>query len=704
MSDFTSKYNGYLGIPNEGSGIRVRLENETDNIEYSTSGENLTDFLDNLYQHAHQSLDSVYAHLINYSNPHHVTAEQLGSVTLANDEVISGNKTFVGSVVLNNVSFPNGITLDSDTVFTGDGSGLTNLSIPNLVYTNKQNQMINGSLVLNSDDEASFLEIGQYDGAIRLSKSNNGSFISITSNDNKSICVDTNSVVGNYDESNTDAIGVSWTVPNMTGKLDFVDKNNINVTPNNAIITLGVNNISPLYQYPISLGSTNSPWNNIYGNNIYLGSSTSMTQSTLHINSSVFASSNMVCTNQQGGSSGIIKLAGMGFFQVDMGSSPPTGSTDVYKNITFASSQINKDTLNVDRTLQNNSISLSWKINDNKAIKSGISFTETGVSPIFNGFVDLGDSNHQWKKIYSDNLVVNNISINGTDLDTKLNNLTPELPANLVYTDAEKTQNISSSISIIKDGGSFLLSDNNKGGYIVQNTNNNSPCISLVSHLSNTISSSFKMNRDSSNTGTFLASWRIPGQQIDKRNVDGTFTNQGASPFAYMFFTNGSVNPDGNYPINLGTENNRWHNVCTAILNAESIVIDGKDLTNFVKDTMSSELEIIKQRIDAGDAKTIEELKSYTNNSIFTLSNEVDTKINNIDTSVALTQEIKSYIDEVVTQKCSGIITAVTLSSESTNNDNIMTVDTNSDITDRSVYSDIMPYTSASLLKLTKEV
>ena len=31
-NNYTSKYHGYLGIPGEGDGIRVFLDNETDNL------------------------------------------------------------------------------------------------------------------------------------------------------------------------------------------------------------------------------------------------------------------------------------------------------------------------------------------------------------------------------------------------------------------------------------------------------------------------------------------------------------------------------------------------------------------------------------------------------------------------------------------------------------------------------------------------
>lgn len=703
MSDFTSKYNGYLGIPNEGSGIRVRLENETDNIEYSTTGENLTDFLDNLYEHSHQSLDNVYDHLNDYSNPHHVTAEQIGAVTLENDEIITGNKSFIGKITINDVSFPNGIVLDSNTKIVGDGSALTNVSIPNLVYNNLPLQSMNGSLILNNNSSTSFLQIGDHNGSITLVKDNNGSFVSIT-NSTKSITIDTNSIVGDHTTSKNDSIGIAWVVPNVSEKLAHIDRNGISKRPSNGTITIGPDNISPLDQYPISLGTNDSPWKSLYSNNIYLGSNGSNESSSLTIESSQSSSDSIFCSNITG-SSKISRYVDSVSYSVNLCSIQNDSSNDVSKVIQLTTKSYNNDTKLIDNSTNNNSISMAWNIGNAQTINSGISFTETGVSPIFNGFVDLGDNINRWRNIYSDNLTVNNISINGVDLDTKLNSLTPELPSNLVYTDSEKPQSLSSSLSIINDNGSFTVGNQNNGAYVLIETNkNNNPTIALTSHLNDRISSRFELKRDTSNTGTFLAYWQIPNQSIDKRNSNGTFTNQGASPFAYAFFTNGAITPDENYPISLGTVNNRWHNVCTAILNAESIVIDGKDLTKFVKDTMSSEIEIIKERIEAGNTSSFTEMRDYIDTSIQTLSSDVDEKISNIDTSVVLTDEIKQYIDDIVIKKCEGITTSIAISSQMTNDENnIVQIDTTIDSDNVDVYTDNYIYEKSQFVKIVKE-
>lgn len=157
-NDYTSKYHGYLGIPGEGDGIRVFLDNETDNLIYNTTNENLTDFLDRI----RNDIDNIIApsndHITDYDNPHRVTAKQTGAVSLTENETILGEKSFSGFVTMNELSA---------TKISGDGSGITNISSNNIVGLNNMSDItINSISSSNNSNTTMTFE----NGAITLSK------------------------------------------------------------------------------------------------------------------------------------------------------------------------------------------------------------------------------------------------------------------------------------------------------------------------------------------------------------------------------------------------------------------------------------------------------------------------------------------------------------------------------------------------------
>lgn len=158
MSDYTSEYHGYLGIPGEGDGIRLFLDNETDNLTYNTTNENLTDFLDRIRYDVDNILAPSNDHITDYDNPHRVTAKQTGAVSLTENETIFGEKIFNGFVTINELSA---------TKITGDGSGITNIPSSSIVDLNNMTDITVNSIKSTSSSDT---VMNFTNGAITLSE------------------------------------------------------------------------------------------------------------------------------------------------------------------------------------------------------------------------------------------------------------------------------------------------------------------------------------------------------------------------------------------------------------------------------------------------------------------------------------------------------------------------------------------------------
>jgi hypothetical protein len=147
MSDYTSKYNGYLTVADsKGEEYRVYLETDSDAIIYSSTEESLTDVIDDLLFKLQSMTNPIGAHTGNTNNPHKVTADQVGAVSLYSDQVVEGSKTFVGDVTINNLIAEN---------ISGNGSGITNIQASNIVGWTDMENNINILLSAVSDAEDS---------------------------------------------------------------------------------------------------------------------------------------------------------------------------------------------------------------------------------------------------------------------------------------------------------------------------------------------------------------------------------------------------------------------------------------------------------------------------------------------------------------------------------------------------------------------
>ena len=379
MSDYTSKYHGYLGIPNEGSGIRIYLENETDSVEYTTTGENLTDFLDNLYGYTHGSLDNIVLHMNDYNNPHHVTSEQVGAVSLTNDEIISGNKSFTGKVVFSDASFNQNISLENEYTFSGNGAGLTNLYIPNLVYTNEHLQKINGSLTLSNNGDVSSISVEKNGISSKITVSDNGSMLLITGSNNKEFIIDTNMYANDVNTANDSGLSMAWKLNNMSTSLYHTDNSGVTREPNIAEITLGTNYISPREQYPISLGTENSAWNHLYCDNIIVGNSNRNNESSIYQfsnNSSI----HLLRTGDDHNFSLIKDITGNNFSSRMISSENSNG---INKSLLITTNSMLNANTPITSDSQTDTMTIIWSVpNINSHNNMAISLTNSGISPV----------------------------------------------------------------------------------------------------------------------------------------------------------------------------------------------------------------------------------------------------------------------------------------------------------------------------------
>lgn len=651
MSDYTSKYHGYLGIPNEGSGIRIYLENETDSVEYTTTGENLTDFLDNLYGYTHGSLDNIVLHMNDYNNPHHVTSEQVGAVSLTNDEIISGNKSFTGKVVFSNTSFNQNISLENEYTFSGNGAGLTNLYIPNLVYTNEHLQKINGSLVLSNNDGISSISVEKNGNIGKVSVSNNGSILSLIGSNNKEFIIDTNMYTGDVNTSNDSGLSIAWKLNNMSTSLNHVDNSGLTREPNIAEITLGTNYISPREQYPISLGTKNSAWNHIYCDNVIVGNSNRDNESSIYQfsnNSSI----HLLRTGDDRSYSSIEDVSGNNFSCRKM---TLENSNGMNKSLLITTNSMLNANTPITSDSQTDSMTILWSVpNISSHNNMAISLTNSSISPVSEYSIDLGDATHYWNNIYTNVISSNKIELNGIDVSSKIHNSITNLPSNLVVNDSTSPQILSSGLVVNQsatNNPSFTITDPEKSITVLHGINSIFGGQSLYQDIESNKELSIvtkpnicdSKNIDYHKSDTILY-WKCDGQSI--KSIDTNNTESVAKSSAVITFSDYSIKPERYFPIDLGTNECRWRTIYSNTIDADSIILSGNDLKTYIdKSTSMDKFYELERKIDDGDTASIEKSKAYTDSEVSRIIQDYTDKINSIDLSVILNDEIKAYID-----------------------------------------------------------
>jgi len=473
MSDFTSKYKGYLGIPNEGSGIRVYLENETDSIEYSTTGENLTDFLDSLYDYAHGSLDKVYAHLNDTNNPHRVTATQIGAVSLTGDEVITGNKSFSGNVSINNV-----------------------------VYTNKDNQIINAN---------------------KFSIASNNNFVTISPST------------------------MTWGNKSISNSISYV---------NNSIVPQG----------SIDIGDSNNSFKNLYATNVY--------SSNIHSNSIIELTKDSVNKITMS----VTEPNTTGYIDISSISNNNKVNFGIYQGKeSYSLSLTTREFIDV---VQQDCVSLKYTaVGSTGSYKTALVFHNNGIDAASGYRIDLRGFNDI--SAYS---LTSHTTVNVSDSIGQLEN-----NSRVVY-NLSKTMIGPATMTMFSER---YDSNVEKGTYIPIGSGN-VPYQQALSTFGVTAQARIDNYYDNLNNGwSASAASRNAYGHVDIHwiaNNIKSIDNLSQTTSASIYLNNDSVVPDANYPVYLGSNTNKWRNIYTKELNADSIMLNNSSLTEYITNITVNDL------------------------------------------------------------------------------------------------------------------
>lgn len=652
MTDFTSKYHGHLGIPNEGSGIRIILDGDTDSIEYTSTGETLTDFLDNLYDYSHNSLDSIGIHINDFNNPHKVSCEKIGAVSLCGDEIITGNKIFSGKIELSDVSVTNNISFPSNFVFTGNGAGLTNLNIPNnIVYMDKIVQIINSPSMIPT----TVFGVKKGNGIIQLVAYNDSSQLRLNGSNNKYSILSTEKYAYNNNSAVDNGISFGW---------GFNSISKTNNAPESEI-TFTRYAIKP--RQSISLGSDDDRWDRICANTVTLGA--------FHTNIiprlGLYGEISEITLN-----GGLYTQVNNGFLYLRSDKNESVfrmyrsfnNAAHDYKTITFTTNRVHSvvDTYH-DTSYSNDfsGFSLVWASNNTKSKKfsaKGISFTDEGIVPITSGSnlvkFNLGDPNNYWHEVYIRKLNTDSIILNGKDVSSNILNAITQIPNNVILSDKLSDQSITSSLSLNcnrNNNPNFTLTDNNS--FITFGLTNESMQFKMHDKLCNKNIKLITNESSLSENQSTALSWQSQNTIVYHKNYPSETSNINNST---IVFDDYSIRPLINFPIDLGTNEARWRNLYTTNIHTDSIILNGNDLKEYIdKATSMDKIYMLERKLDAGDTDSLKNANSYTDSMISEVMNDYNNKIDNLNLSLELDEEVKKYIDEKISQAMSGIVTHI---------------------------------------------